>query len=55
MEQLVLGDLKEVVPGRFPEIVGAEVDVTSDGPVQLALHLAGSGKGQSWTLDTGKS
>ena len=41
MKQLVLGDLKEVVPGRFPEIVGAEVDVTRDGTVELTLRLAG--------------
>ena len=41
----MFGYIKEEVPSRSLKIVWTEVDVSSDGTVQCALHLACSGKG----------
>ena len=45
MDDLMLGDVKEEVPGRSSKIAGTEVNIAGDGTVQLTLHLTCPSKG----------
>lgn len=52
MEDLMLGDVKEVVPGRSGKIAGTEVDIAGNGTVQLTLCLTRRSKGQGLAPST---